>query len=249
MITLFRKLRKSLINSGATRKYLTYAIGEIVLVVTGILIALQINNWNEEKKSIAKETQILKSLLEDFTANLAELERSTKRIEELRNSQRLKLSFSGLKESEFTEEMKRTVSGTYFIICDIVDGTLSSILNSEQLELISDEVLKKRLTAYPAYVKKLKKQEDLVADYVVNKQRPLHRKYVSLATSLSDEIPVNDTIKSLAFKSDFEGLLKNKEYFNITVGIIMTNSELLDISKILQVKTEEIRDLISEQLG
>jgi len=50
MIKFFRKIRHKLLNEGRLRKYLIYAIGEIVLVVIGILIALQINNWNEARK-------------------------------------------------------------------------------------------------------------------------------------------------------------------------------------------------------
>lgn len=51
MIKFFRKIRKNFLNQGKTSKYLLYAIGEIILVVIGILIALQINTWNEERKS------------------------------------------------------------------------------------------------------------------------------------------------------------------------------------------------------
>jgi len=50
MITFFRKIRKNSLSDGKTGKYLKYAVGEIVLVVIGILIALQINNWNEQRK-------------------------------------------------------------------------------------------------------------------------------------------------------------------------------------------------------
>lgn len=63
MIKIFRKLRRQLINEGKTSNYLKYAIGEIVLVVVGILIALQINNWNHNKiKRLLKinSTRILK---------------------------------------------------------------------------------------------------------------------------------------------------------------------------------------------
>ena len=49
MITLLRRLRRSLIESGSARKYLLYAIGEILLVMIGILLALQVNNWNEDR--------------------------------------------------------------------------------------------------------------------------------------------------------------------------------------------------------
>ncbi len=63
MIPFFRKLRKQLADDNNTLKYMRYAIGEIVLVVVGILIALQINNWNEQRKSRKVETNILKELL------------------------------------------------------------------------------------------------------------------------------------------------------------------------------------------
>jgi hypothetical protein len=52
MIKFFRKIRQNLLLEGKTGKYLKYAIGEIVLVVIGILIALQINNWHDHRKEI-----------------------------------------------------------------------------------------------------------------------------------------------------------------------------------------------------
>jgi len=62
MIKFFRKIRYKLMSENKTGKYFTYAIGEIVLVVIGILIALSINNWNENVKSHATEIKILKEL-------------------------------------------------------------------------------------------------------------------------------------------------------------------------------------------
>ncbi len=59
MIQFFRRIRQQLLVENKTGKYLKYAIGEIILVVIGILIALSINNWNEEKKSIQKGQKIL----------------------------------------------------------------------------------------------------------------------------------------------------------------------------------------------
>ena len=66
MIKLFRNIRQNFIMENKTSKYLKYAIGEIVLVVIGILIALQINNWNETKK----EHHILRGHLETIVENL-----------------------------------------------------------------------------------------------------------------------------------------------------------------------------------
>lgn len=73
MIKFFRKIRQNLLREGKTTKYFKYAIGEIVLVVIGILIALQINNWNENQKEKKLEKAVLKNLAQENKANLASL--------------------------------------------------------------------------------------------------------------------------------------------------------------------------------
>ena len=74
MTPFFRKIRKHLADDNKPIKYLRYAIGEIVLVVIGILIALSINNWNEQRKSRLQEVNILTKLNTDLKANLIEIE-------------------------------------------------------------------------------------------------------------------------------------------------------------------------------
>ena len=81
MIKFFRKIRRNLLSEGKTGKYLKYAFGEIMLVVLGILIALQINNWNEGRKEKNNQRSVLSNLLQDlksdsisYSINLKELE-------------------------------------------------------------------------------------------------------------------------------------------------------------------------------
>jgi hypothetical protein len=69
MIKFFRKIRYSLLETEKTGKYFKYAIGEIILVVIGILIALSINNWNETKKERKLETKVLNELLTSLENN------------------------------------------------------------------------------------------------------------------------------------------------------------------------------------
>ncbi|WP_296383053.1 DUF6090 family protein [Winogradskyella sp.] len=66
MIKFFRKIRQKLLSENKFSKYLLYAIGEIILVVIGILIALQINTWNELRKKEDLEKQVLKSLFQEI---------------------------------------------------------------------------------------------------------------------------------------------------------------------------------------
>ena len=66
MLTFLRKIRRSLIETSSLRKYLLYAIGEITLVVIGILIALQINNWNEDRKNNIQAKEYSENLINDI---------------------------------------------------------------------------------------------------------------------------------------------------------------------------------------
>ena len=74
MIKFFRKIRQDLLSKGKTVKYLKYAVGEIVLVVIGILIALQINTWNEEKKERDQEQKYLIEIKRNLESDLLEIQ-------------------------------------------------------------------------------------------------------------------------------------------------------------------------------
>ena len=69
MKKFFRTIRQKLMTEGNLRKYLLYAIGEILLVMFGILLALQVNNWNESRKNKIKEKEILEDLHKNIVLN------------------------------------------------------------------------------------------------------------------------------------------------------------------------------------
>ena len=81
MIKFFRKIRQNLLSEGSTRKYFKYAFGEIVLVVVGILIALQINNWNEYRKDISKSRAILGEFKKDLASDTTGINRVVRLLE------------------------------------------------------------------------------------------------------------------------------------------------------------------------
>lgn len=74
MLKFFRKIRRKLIEDGNLRSYILYAIGEILLVMIGILLALQVNNWNENRKAKKEELVALKDLLNEFQRNKSEFQ-------------------------------------------------------------------------------------------------------------------------------------------------------------------------------
>ncbi len=71
MIKFFRKIRQKLLTENKFSKYLIYAVGEIILVMIGILLALQVNNWNEERKQLAYGQEILNELITEANKNIS----------------------------------------------------------------------------------------------------------------------------------------------------------------------------------
>jgi len=71
MFRLFRKIREEILSERKTRRYLDYAVGELILVVFGILIAIQINNWNEERLEQRQIADYAHALINDLERDLA----------------------------------------------------------------------------------------------------------------------------------------------------------------------------------
>ncbi|EDY85025.1 hypothetical protein VDG1235_4659 [Verrucomicrobiia bacterium DG1235] len=117
MLKFFRKIRQKLLAEGKLKSYTFYAIGEIILVVVGILIALQINNWNEVRKERAREVDMLLELREalsrdstNFRRVVEDLVRSQKAYERL-------MEFANSEPME-DEELRETL-GTAFVIYNL----------------------------------------------------------------------------------------------------------------------------------
>jgi hypothetical protein len=92
MINFFRKIRKKLADDNKPLKYMRYAIGEIVLVVIGILIALQINNWNEGQKRYRLEIDVLSEMKENLLDDLEDIRHNIEEDSETMYSNKLILS-------------------------------------------------------------------------------------------------------------------------------------------------------------
>ena len=82
MIKFFRKIREQLIMENKNSKYFKYALGEIILVVIGILIALQISNWNENRKQHLYENKMLGEIRTALVNDKAHMEDMLKRLKE-----------------------------------------------------------------------------------------------------------------------------------------------------------------------
>ena len=150
MIKFFRNIRQNLIMENKTSKYLKYAVGEIVLVVIGILIALQINNWNEYQKERNQEYIYLQNLEDDMKGQINYLETF--------------INFETLIIQDASDIMEHYKANNGFYYMDSiypklndlsvrwtfanVNTTLLEMMNSGQINILSNPKLKKELMEF-----------------------------------------------------------------------------------------------------
>ena len=162
MIKFFRQIRKSLLMENKTSKYFKYAIGEIILVVIGILIALQINNWNEERKNRNREQSILKNLQSDFKANIDNVDKTynsfLEAYEASANLLEIISSSDAIYGSEIEYLLDEIINKTMSL--DINTGSINEILNTGSINLIRDTYLKKQLSNWSYF--ETDTQDDIV---------------------------------------------------------------------------------------
>lgn len=143
MIQLFKKIRKKLIAEKRLVNYLAYAIGEILLVVIGILLALQFNNKNQEQENTKKERGYLISIVEDI-----EFQKSILKDMKRHSLESIEVAKSIIKDCNTEQSFLKIDSlnsklnfliETY--IFPITNNTDSELVSSGQLNLISDKSL------------------------------------------------------------------------------------------------------------
>lgn len=156
MIKFFRKLRLDALSRKRIPKYLVYAVGEIILVVIGILLALSINNWNTQRELELNNTVFLKKMLNDLSSiekrlnelvydtqdQYPTLEEAVKACESI-----LELTYLGLDASHLNHVM----TAPYFAgnpLLNLNDNTYSELSNTGKLYSVGSEVLVDAITNY-----------------------------------------------------------------------------------------------------
>ncbi len=166
MIKFFRKIRQKLLSENKFSKYLLYAIGEIVLVVIGILIALSINNSNEYHKTRKTALAYLNSLHEEFEFNLALLDTTISAAQELSQGvENMRVLFNPkvldtVSEAQIGQAFGKLNSEAVYRPSN---GVLLEIISSGNLKILENEVLKQHLASFEKKVERIQVQEEEVS--------------------------------------------------------------------------------------
>ncbi|MBC2839868.1 DUF6090 family protein [Robiginitalea sp. SC105] len=252
MLRFFRQLRQRLLNDNKFSKYLLYAVGEILLVVVGILIALQVDNWNEERKLRQIELELLGVVYENLTNDLDDFE---KNLIHLKNR---KIACEVLLECAANDIVYQDSLAFFLHYTKVYPHFNPNIsgyemIKSEGIESITNDSLKLAITNLYEYgYKYLFTWENEGIDFNQNILTPLTRKYLGYTAVEHQDIPTSldnsrDHLSLFANSGlvlnikDFEGLKQDTELLTLWAGL-KGHSDLL--REIHQETENSVVDLV-----
>jgi len=238
-----------------TGRYLKYAIGEIVLVVIGILIALQINNWNEERKADKAENQALLALKNEFEQNIERF----KRIIQKRDSAQadLRIYFDIIANDTLPTDKKakaKTVSyfgGTWGVQNTVLNG----LVNSGGIDNIKNDSLKTLLASWPNLIERWRNEEEIwrrlrekFKDYSRSKirqgiPRPIHEKggYIFEDSWEQHYKRMALVVNDLEYQNFIASDIQNLKHQSVVGYWILQNYEQIIAALNIEIKNRNIK--------
>ena len=234
-------------SENKTGKYFKYAIGEIILVVIGILIALQINTWNESQKNFSKKVVLLKALKIEFKSNLSQIDtvlyydqivlKYTKKLIKLRP----KTSIEKMKDSLPYWLQNSDFRWTF----DPLNGALRSGISSGEIDLIENNSLSNLLFGWTDFVADFKEGEARTVE-AVKKAKSVIEKHIRLVDYKGTWLPA---IGKSKFTSDYQSLFNDPLYEDYLGERYLSMEDAINDLILVKKKNETILELIDEELN
>ena len=230
-------------DKNKTGKYLKYAIGEIILVVIGILIAVSINNWNENRKLQNEETILLKALKQDFLEN-------KKRLINTIESQEVMIDYSINFIKLITSKTSRTVSqdsilklkatgANSWYRAELVNSSFNTIISSGKSNIIRNMSLKKRLVEFSTDMES-GFEDDFESKECLLFMNNISYKYESNFLNENKKKYFGISIPQDSVRKSIDKLLSNKSYLGALINKTFIEYSRLGYQKKLLNQVDEI---------
>jgi len=256
MIKFFRKIRYDLMEKNNTGKYLQYAIGEIVLVVIGILIALQINTWNSDRIAQKNAVLLTKRLLTETNNNIDELVYFIAKVDISKNCALKLLKSTGADYKKYDEYViDSLLLGTYRVFnYEFNTAVLDKVLVSGELSNVVDDKVETALYRIKTLQKGYQLSEVLLEQHLNDNVSSFWRDKISMR-QIDYNFSENGQLigQSQLERIDNRAILANRAFENIiddTFYILQSlqnkylelNTNLTELSHLLTQKTEATND-------
>lgn len=167
MFRFLREIRRQLIMENRSRKYLFYMLGEIVIVIVGILIALQVDNWNQRRQERIEAHLFLVRLKNEFLANRAQLVQKIVMREQALGSTRELIRFVDSPQGLFADRQVDSLLALAMPVYtfDPSQGVLNQLTSTDKLTLLQSEALNDKLSGWNSMIQDFKEDEDMYNSY------------------------------------------------------------------------------------
>ena len=260
MIKFFRKIRQNLLSEGKTGKYFKYALGEILLVMIGILLALQVTDWNERRKGRILEQKILVQLKSEYEANLAQLEEKIYMRNRAIEASHNLLSF--IDNPEIFDEETFYTSWWHIAIDPTFDPIQNDIIGTDKLQLIQNEKLVSLLSNWSTEVYQVEEQEkqyqilrnQFILPLIIksgisrNLNNNIWKDGYSPVEALDKSSSLEFRINPSKWKIDFKEILADHEQEGIPAMVISFHQNTNIQSGTLRNRIIEMLDIINSEI-
>ncbi len=217
MLKLFRKIRQGLLQEGNFQKYLIYALGEILLVMIGILLALQINNWSEDRKKLAQEQEIAAELYNELDHNLSYSKKELKNVEaRLQALQELFTLTAADKPNIAYDQFNYLYArGSSYQEYTPIRNKVRKILELEEFEFSKSTVLYDELLVYSSSLQSVEEYYRLIVDTWKTVNQPF----------LVEEYPLRnfywipEELRKSKYTIDHLALLNNRKFESLLAAM------------------------------
>lgn len=247
MIPVFKRARQKLIREGRLQRYLIYAVGEIFLVVIGILIALQVRNQNEERKTQAYERKMMVNLQEDLRLEQKDLAHIIKRRESKAASAQKMASYHRQGAVDTLGNYYRHFANVlYWEVHHPNDKTFQELLNAGNLSLIENKAIKRNLLEMESQYDQIAElREHMNEDYSLFFYQE-YRDIFDFSLAIQAWAQPNKNYRFSA--AEVQACLGQKAIENGYTLAVFNNAEMGKRSKAVRQIVEETIDLIAQEL-
>lgn len=174
MFRFLSHIRQRLIMENRSRKYLFYMLGEVVIVIVGILIALQVDNWNQQRQERNEAHVFLERLKNEFLANRKQLVQKIEMREQALGSTRELIRFVDSPPGVFADNQIDSLLARAMPVYtfDPSMGILNQLTSTDKLTLLQSEALNDKLSKWNSMIQDFKEDENMYNSYNHNHFRP-----------------------------------------------------------------------------
>ena len=247
MIKIFRKIRQKMLTENKFSKYLIYAIGEIVLVVIGILIALQINNWNQSKILKIEEVKSLESLHSEFQKNLQKFD-NIHALQLIRNDAITQILFSDVSNYSLSNLDSLYLKANFNWTYNPSFGIYNSLINSGKIQLITSDTLKNRISQFKELVNDYLEDEIFIMNFT---SRFSMEHFVNDETMLVESkfgLRLRNEIETLHDKDNYLNEFKSPKYRNRLSIVLLNGKPLISVGIALRKEMVYLIEMIESEI-